>query len=425
MSIATKCICPMNMGFCDLSKDWCRQRMSAPAPSSAIPQREDGPDLADAVEWMRQAASRNFRNSEGGVDVNYYEGYLAALSDLEKEMDLMAAPPTLPIEGEPEANKSPFAAHIENERKLSAPEPEAKYETPVEYIQRMQAGAGENHKPEDPLKIAGLERDNASLVAEVDQYHEVLEMLFESYSDEWTNYQRDLTRKTLGRSPSPEALESAARSKHSLSEATKNQEVAERTLMKWAWANRVGTFQDGAKHVFETMLKPEVAELQAQINNYKIWLANHEEVHKSHRGWVRHIDVMLNGEEGATPQASLIDKWKTYCKTIPLLPDLDFYEDEDGLSAGQISWLIAEQEKMLEEPLIDALKRIMYDFIDTLPKKQRRVIELTALGCGGHKIAEILGINYQTAINSRNRAIKSMYQTLPETSRHRLKIGIK
>jgi RNA polymerase sigma factor (sigma-70 family) len=122
---------------------------------------------------------------------------------------------------------------------------------------------------------------------------------------------------------------------------------------------------------------------------------------------------------------ALIDKWKTSCKTIPLLPDLDFYEDEEGLSAGQISWLIAEQEKMLEEPLIDALKRIMYEFIDTLPKKQRRVIELTALGCGGHKIAEILGINYQTAINSRNRAIKSMYQTLPETSRHRLKIGIK
>ena len=60
---------------------------SAPVSSPSI-ETEIGPDLGETIDWMRQATIRNFRNSEGAIDVNYYEGYLNALEELRNEMEL-------------------------------------------------------------------------------------------------------------------------------------------------------------------------------------------------------------------------------------------------------------------------------------------------------------------------------------------------
>ena len=44
-----------------------------------------------------------------------------------------------------------------------------------------------------------------------------------------------------------------------------------------------------------------------EIERLRDLVAAHEEVHEDHKRLVRELDVALNGEEGAAPQASLCD----------------------------------------------------------------------------------------------------------------------
>lgn len=47
-------------------------------------------------------------------------------------------------------------------------------------------------------------------------------------------------------------------------------------------------------------LEAEIVKLRAELEGYKQWAEDHKRL-------VRHVDVIINGEEGAAPQASLCD----------------------------------------------------------------------------------------------------------------------
>lgn len=83
----------------------------------------------------------------------------------------------------------------------------------------------------------------------------------------------------------------------------------------------------------------ELCELGIGLKQMRVKLAAHEEVHTDQRRLVRELDVLLNGKEGAAPQASLCDivsQLVTVKRTAaaPLLLELNAIKaDRDELRA--------------------------------------------------------------------------------------------
>lgn len=66
-------------------------------PSPSLPGEQDpAPKLADTIKWMSEAARRNLKNCETNLLEAHYEGYLEALEELGKELELTPSDPQDP-----------------------------------------------------------------------------------------------------------------------------------------------------------------------------------------------------------------------------------------------------------------------------------------------------------------------------------------
>lgn len=77
-----------------------------------------------------------------------------------------------------------------------------------------------------------------------------------------------------------------------------------------------------------------------------------------------------------------------------------------SVSHKEISYLLTEEEYMLQEEVTTELMHLLYSDIETLPPKRRRIVKMILEGLSDSQIAEKLNITSKTVRNQRANAIQ-------------------